>query len=318
MASQATTTANVDPAVSLFYDKILLDRALPKLVYDIAGQQRNLRQKSGNTIKFRRYNSLPLANVPLPEGQPPPLNQLSKTDLLAQIQQFAGAVAITDVVKYTVEDDTLQETTQLQGEQMGLTLDSLLRDVLCASASYRSCTMGTNGKTPTELNQVDIDNAVQILLGGNAEFLEEVKQASTGIGTMPIAPAFIGIGHTDELTTLKNCTDWVPAHKYPKADPMHKAELGSTGYVRWLLTTNAKIVGTGPKVYNNLIIGRNAYGVIELDDGTVQNIFHDFGSAGPMDPVDQLASMGWKTWFVARILNDAFILIQAATNKAGT
>jgi len=315
MASQATTTANVDPAVALFYDKILLDRALPKLIHDIAGQQRNLRQRSGNTIKFRRYNSLPLANVPLAEGQPPPLNQLSKTDLLATIQQFAGAVAITDVIKYTVEDDTMQETTQLQGEQMGLTLDTILRDVLCASASYRTCVTGINGGTPTELNQVDIDNSIVALLGGNAEYLEEVKEASTGIGTTPIAPAFVGIGHTDELPTLKNCTDWIPSFKYPKADPMHRAELGATGYVRWLLTTNAKIATTGPKVYNNLMIGRNAYGVIELDDATVQNIFHDFGSAGPMDPANQLASMGWKTWFVARILNDAFILILAATNK---
>ena len=98
---------------------------------------------------------------------------------------------------------------------------------------------------------------------------------------------------------------------------MHKAEIGSTGYVRWLLTTNCKVVGSGPKVYNNLMIGRNAYGVIGLDGATVQNIFHDFGSAGPMDPVNHLASMGWKTWFVARILNDAFILILAASDRRG-
>lgn len=318
MASQLTTTVQVDPAVAIYYDKVLLDRALPKLIYDLFGQRRSLKQKSGNTMKFRRYNSLSVANVPLSEAQPPPLQQLSKTDLLAQIQQFAGAVAISDVVDYTVEDNTLNETGDLLGEQMGLTLDTLLRDVLCASASYRACTAGANAHTPTEISATDIDACTSLLLGGNAEFIEEIKEATTGIGTTPIQQAFPVIGHTDELSALKACTGYIPVAKYPKADPMHKAEFGSVENSRWLLTTNAKKVGSDPSVYSNLMFAKNAYGVIDLEGGTVQNIFHGYGSSGTNDPANQIASMAWKAWFTARILNDLFILNIGASNKAAT
>lgn len=318
MANQATSTNQVDPAVALWYDRVLLERALPELIHDLFGQQRSLKKKSGNTIKFRRYNSLGIRNVPLAEGQPPPLDQLSKTDLLAQIMQFGGAVAITDVVHYTIEDDEMNETIQLQGEQLGLTLDTLTRDVLCASASYFTCTKGQNAQAITELNTYDIDGAATALLGGNAKMLTEIKNASTGIGTLPIRRAFCAIGHTDQIPALQNCFEFISVEKYASGGPMHETEWGSVHNTRWLLSTNAKKTGSGPSIYSNLLFGRNAYGVIELDDGTIENIFHDFGSAGPMDPLNQLATMGWKTWFTARILNDLFMLVLASTNKFGT
>lgn len=318
MAGQVTTTGQVDPAVAIYYDRVLLERALPELVHDIAGQRRSISQKSGNTMKFRRYNSLTAATVPVSEPNPPPLEQLSKTDLLAQIQQYIKGVAISDVVDYTVEDNVLNETGDLLGENMGLTYDTIIRDILCASASYYACSAGSNAKTPTELHKTDIDGAVATLLGGNAKFITEVKAGDVGVGTVPVRKCFVAIGHTDEISALEGVTGFTSVANYPKADPMHDAEWGATGNLRWLMSTNAKRISGNPGVYQNLVMARNAYGVIDLEGGAVEHIFKGFDSGDKTDYANQIATMAWKGWLTGRILNDAWMLVLGATNKLGS
>ena len=62
--SNLTTTSDVDPAVATYYDRILLTRALPELIYELFAQKRPLPKKGGNTIKFRRYSALTKATTP--------------------------------------------------------------------------------------------------------------------------------------------------------------------------------------------------------------------------------------------------------------
>lgn len=318
MAGQVTTTAQIDPAVAIYYDRVLLERALPELLYDIAGQRRSISQKSGNTMKFRRYNSLTVATVPVSEPNPPPLEQMSKTDLLAQIQQYIKGVAITDVVDYTVEDNVLNEAGDLLGENMGLTYDTLVRDILCASASYYACSAGSNTKTPTEFHKTDIDGATAALRSGNAKYITEIKAGDVGVGTLPVRRAFIGIAHTDEESALEAVSEFITVAKYPKADPMNDSEYGATGSVRWCTTTNAKKTAGTAATYLNLIMARNAYGVIDLEGGAVEHIFKGFDTGDKSDYANQMATMAWKGWLTARILNDAWILALNATNKAGS
>jgi hypothetical protein len=39
----------------------------------------------------------------------------------------------------------------------------------------------------------------------------------------------------------------------------------------------------------------------------VEVIFKPVGSAGAGDPYNEIASLAWKAWFVAKILNQAWI-----------
>ncbi len=66
-----TTTTSIPSAITEFYNRVLLERALPELVHDIAAQIRPLPQKNSKLAKFRRYEALGLATTPLVEGTPP-------------------------------------------------------------------------------------------------------------------------------------------------------------------------------------------------------------------------------------------------------
>ncbi len=301
-----TTTTEVDPAVSTYYDRVLLERALPMLIHDQFAEQRDIPSKSGGTIKFRRYSSLTTATTPLTEGQTPNGQKLAKTDLTAQVAYYGDFVTITDVIDLTVEDPVLTVETELLGEQAGETRDELTKDMLAATASVTSATSGVNGSTPTEINRTDIDSVVQALLGNKAKMINRVVTANRGIGTTPVRAAFWGTIHSDLITPdLEAVTEFQPTAKYPTQSVVLEAEWGATGNVRWVYSTNADKTAGSPNTYKLNIIGRNAYAITSITGGTMKNIVKNFGAGD--DPLNQKATSGWKYPYVSRILNDSFM-----------
>jgi len=301
MADNLTTTAEVDPAVAVFYDRVLLKRAQPKLIHSLFAQKKTLGSKRGNTVKFRRYAALSIATTPLTEGITPPGQKLSKTDLLATVSQYGDFVHITDLVDLTVEDPVLTVAAEELGIQMGKTIDAIVRDILHSCASLTQCA-GSGGDN--SLTKADIDGVVLTLLKANAEFMTPMMRAASGQGTSPIRQAFWALGDVDVTTNLEAVSGFKSTSQYPAQSGVLDAEWGSTGNVRWLLTTEGWTDGTW---YDNYIIGRNAYGIVDLSAGNAKNIVKPFGSGGTSDPLNQRATSGWKTMFVARILNDSFM-----------
>ena len=63
----------------------------------------------------------------------------------------------------------------------------------------------------------------------------------------------------------------------------------------------------GLAVYGCLFIGKGAYGVVDLSEGT-EVIVKPRGSSGTADPLDQRSSVGWKGIHAAAILYDEYIV----------
>ncbi len=62
-------------------------------------------------------------------------------------------------------------------------------------------------------------------------------------------------------------------------------------------------------VHMSVIFGKDAYGVIDLENGALESIVKPRGSAGADDPLDQRATVGAKvTGFAAVILNELWIV----------
>lgn len=74
----------------------------------------------------------------------------------------------SDQVQYQVQDRVLNEATNVLSLQLGLTIDTLVRDMMVSTASTIQCVNGLNGNTPTEITDADIQSAVIALRQGNA------------------------------------------------------------------------------------------------------------------------------------------------------
>ena len=131
--------------------------------------------------------------------------------------------------------------------------------------------------------------------------------------------------HPDVVRDLENLTGFISAERYASTGPVHEAEVGAVKNVRFLMTTNLPTVDaagnpaasttwvagatntTKAVVYPTIIIAKDAYGTVGIDKGTVKSIVKVPGSQSTNDPLNMLTTAGWKTWFTAKILNDAWV-----------
>ncbi|MBQ4091459.1 MAG: N4-gp56 family major capsid protein [Clostridia bacterium] len=73
----------------------------------------------------------------------------------------------------------------------------------------------------------------------------------------------------------------------------------------------------GVDVYATLVFGENAYGTTSLQDGGLEHIVKQLGSAGSSDPLNQRATVGWKATKVTVRLVEAFMIrIETAASLA--
>ena len=298
-----TTTSEIDAGVSNYYDKMLLAFAEPKLIHMLGAQMRPIPSKNSKQIKFRRYSKFATATSPLVEGVTPSAQALSKTDITLTVSQYGAYVVITDMVKYTVEDDVLNEAGKLLGAQMGETMDEIVRDVLDSTLSSTNCVAGQNGGTPTELTYSDIMGVVRTLKGADANFFTPVVKGGSGQGTTPVRPSYYAFGHTDLINDLEACDKFVNVSNYANSGVAFDSEWGQIGNTRWMLSSVGKeSAGT----YSSFICGENAYGVTKLNEGIVENIYLEPGRGD--DPLMQRSSLGFKSLFAAKVLNDNWII----------
>lgn len=75
----------------------------------------------------------------------------------------------------------------------------------------------------------------------------------------------------------------------------------------------------GRAVYSTLVIGANAYGTTEIENGGLEFITHQKGSAGSADALNQRSTVGWKASKTAEILVEQYMVrIETASTFDGT
>jgi N4-gp56 family major capsid protein len=311
-----TSRTEIPVEVNNFYDRALLERAVPAFVHTRYAQVRDIPSNSGtNVIKFRRYGSLTANTTALTEGVTPSGTQLSVTDVTATVLYYGDYVTLTDKVMIETYDPILTETAEVLGEQAGDSIDQLCRDVIAAGTTvqYASTATATNEVTAAmSLNRAEVKEAVRTLRGNNAKPVSSMIDPSTGYNTVPVGRSFIGIVSEDTAYDLDDATGWIPVEKYPNKSNVMMDEIGSLANVRFVMTTNAKVKASSGAdtndVHCTLIFGQNAYAITRISGNTLRNIVKPLGSAGTADPLDQRATSGWKLSFVAKILNENFIV----------
>ena len=211
---------------------------------------------------------------------------------------------------YIVEDPILNESTDLLGQQMGETIDEITRDVLAGTASVTNCSNGVNGSTPTELTYDDIQGVVKTLMGQSAKMFIPKIEGVNKFGTSPVRAAYWAMADTDILDDLEDIDEFISVANYPNSAGIADSEWGSVGNTRWLLSPIGYVSSS---TYSCFIVGRDAYGVSEISEGIAGNIYHPLGHGD--DPLEQRSTMGWKTYYAARILNDNFMVNLKTTHS---
>lgn len=307
-APVATTTESISAEMKTFYDKDLLENAQASLVHDQFAQQRDIPKNNGKTIEFRRFEPLPKATTPLVEGVTPDGKNISVSAITATVQQYGDYVPLTDVVQLTTIDNILLETNQLLGQQAGLTLDTVTREIINAGTSV----FYAGGKSLR--SELAITDTITV------EDVQYIVATLKGQNVPKIDGKYYGaIVHPHVIYDLKRDPEWQDVQNYASPENRLNGEVGMIEGVRFVETSEAKIfakAGSGSlNVYSTLFVGANAYGTTKVDGGGLKMILKQLGSAGSADPLDQRGSAGWKAIKTAEILTETFMIRYESCSK---
>ena len=232
-------------------------------------------------------------------------------------------VELTDEVQIESYDPILSEISSLLGEQVGLSIDTMVRNALIsgATAAYSG---GQSAVTDLaypdhKISYKDIVQQVAALMGANAIYAENGKYMVIihphTFATLMQDPVFVNLftQETDasairngKMGTLMQCDFYISSNAYESAD-------GGSG---------------SNDVYGALFIGDDAFATAgftglkanSADSGgagydnnsgkqvkPIKVIVKPLGSGGTEDPLDQRGTAGWKATLDVEVLQSAWI-----------
>jgi len=225
-----TSDTDLSDEMKTYYDDNLIDNAKPHLVHGQFAQKRPIPKGKGKTIEFRKYSPLPKATTPLSEGVTPSGRKLEVSNITATVQQYGDYVEISDMLELTAVDNNLVEATELLGDQSGLTLDTLTRDILNA---------GTNVQYYD-----DSVSSRHLITSANKMSVAVVKRSERNlknVNATKFDDSFVAIVHPDVAYDIKSDSNFIDIVKYQDATRLFTGEIGKISGVRFVETTEAKI-----------------------------------------------------------------------------
>lgn len=302
-----TTYGDISPRTAAYAEKELLKRGQPYLVFEKFGQAKSLPANSSKTMRFRRYTALDSTPFALTEGVTPTSTILAYTDVTLVLTQMGGLTTITDVVLDTHEDPVLAEATDVLGEQAAQMIEKMRFGVLKSGTNVMFC----NGASRNAVNTViTIDlqrRAVRTLKRQNARQITSIVRSTPSFGTENVAPAFVGLAHSDLERDIRAMPGFTPAEKYGTITPWEN-ELGKVDDVRYVSSTilepwvdagGAKgamisTSGTNADVYPVLYLAKNAYAIVALKGAFAVTPMVSNPKPSDSDPMAQRGHVAWK------------------------
>jgi len=150
----------------------LLTRALPRLIHGRWGVKATINKNEGNKLQWRKFGALSATTTALTEGQTPAAGSASVTKVTATPSWYGYYLRHSDVLELTSIDPILQNFSAILGEQCGLSIDTLTRDVLVANGSvqYSGTATARTGLDTTndKISYTDVVKALGTLMANDA------------------------------------------------------------------------------------------------------------------------------------------------------
>lgn len=307
-----STNSNVMKApVQRSYEEVLLSTPTAHLNYSKLATPYSIKQRSGKTVRMRRYNRLETAPVPVdPLFMTPAPQAQTAVDIDATLNWYSDNVVITREVTTTHQDPVLTATVVRQGQSLRETEDELMRSLLESTASSVNATGGSNGDSPTEITIADVNGITVALQGADGEFISDLRQGEDRFGTGPIFDSYVALAHNALIPRINAITGFLNKAQYPNQKSTVVSEWGNAGNLRFFLssrgsvTKNASLLGAD--VYNTFIPAEESYATVTLDGDSTSFYYYPPGSG---DDVGHLRSKSaWTFSHAKAITNNAWVL----------
>lgn len=222
-------TSGLSLSMATYYDKKLIMNAKPNLVHYRYGQTSVLPKNAGKTIDFRKWTPFDAATDALTEGAAPDGQTLSMSHVTADIAQYGGYVAVSDMLDMTALDPVVNDSVELMGDQGGLTIDTLVREEISAGSNV----MYAGGKTARHLlTSTDVLTVADV-----RKAVRALKRAKAPMFVRGAKSFYVAIVSPDAVYDLQSDSAWQDASKYAGSEQIFDGEMGRLYGVVFVETT---------------------------------------------------------------------------------
>lgn len=309
MATELIGVAGQTAELKTFYSKQLLARLVPALEHANHGLAEDIPPHAGKAIEKRRFESYVAQTGALAEGTGLLASALNGTwtPILFTVSQYGAFALVSDVLTQQGFDG-IDDMVNAFGENAGNSIDQVIRGSINAGTTVIfASTAGSRGGLASgmRLTNVEVRKAIRKLRVNNAKTFDDGY--------------YHAILHPDSEYDLLSDSSILNVYQYAadrgEDNPLIQGAVPAVYGAKFYRTANATIFPTAGQsgttatdVYATLFLGRDAYLVSRFSTQNVRTIIKPIGTAGPLDPLDQFGSIGWKASVVAGILNQNAIV----------
>ena len=289
----------LDPQLKTYYDTELLENARVDMVYAQFAKKQALPANHGKTVEWRKWNTFEKAGQ-LQEGVIPTGQKFSSSVITGSINQYGTYTAVTDILEMRGFDDVIIGATEEMGASLAETQEYLIRqalltgtNVLYADNVKKDGTFVSTPASAADMGASDADGFAFLTPDVIAKGVTKMKKNKVPM----INGRYYCVVHPSVAYDLRNNDAWIEAHKYAATGEIFNGEIGELHGVRFVETTNAKITeqavnGGKAMVYTSIFLGKDAYGIIDPEGGSMEMIVKDRSEVG--GPLEQYSTAGYK------------------------
>lgn len=292
MATQQIGVAGLSVEARTFYDKVLQSRNTPDYLHEKFGAKRPIPANGGNRISIRQFTRPAAATTALTEGTPPSATNPTVAETVISVAVYGAFMLGSDVLQKQAIDPQLSEWTAVFSEMMFDTRDQIVRDTIKAGTNVLYVGGGSvrsSVASGASLGWTDLRAARKQLKKNDAPPYEGGKYAAI------IHPRVMSQLFAD--TTVVNALQY--AGPRSEQNDLFKGSVTELLGIKFNESTNAATFsGLGQSasfVEATLFCGKDAYVVTEYSSMASDVIYHEAGSSGITDPLNQAWSLGFKT-----------------------
>lgn len=293
----ATSGNDFSPEQAVFYNKTFMKNHIGKLVHGQFGEKITMPKHSGNIVNIRGMSPYETATTPLTEGVTPAGNIMNFFYVEIPVNQYGKFTPITDWAAFASRDDILIHDAEELSSQSGRTLEEIDAEALNSGVSViYAPNVNASGSTTPITSRAAITGSCKLTVDVLYRALNYLEMQNAE----PYGDSFVAIIHPNTKFDVMMSPGFIDVVKYSHAQRIFKGEIGMIGNIRFVVSTFAKVWKKAASnntidVYSTLVLGKDAYKVVEIEGEGMQTIIKPHGSGGTADPLNQRATQGWKT-----------------------
>lgn len=293
-------TSTLTQEVSTYYDKVFLARAEYELVLKEGAQMRTTPAHEGRTVNFTRYTPLTIITDPLGELSNPVTCAITACTVAMTLSEYGLTTVHSKLLTLVSIDSGMKEKVELVGQNMGETLNRLVRNELQNGTAFYG-----NGHGLATFTAGDTLDACDIRQITKTLELAKARPYKDGM--------FIGKADPISKYNLLGDSTWVSAKTYSDVKDLYKGEMGELYQVRWLLNKDVacgieatSTASSGVVRYYTYVHGENAFGCYDLAQDQPK-LYILPNQVDSNSPAGRVSYVSWAGSYAVKLLNPDWV-----------